>query len=165
MLRDGFLGNRASFMLDFVVVALALVVPILLFSLYAVKVRRQYALHRNLQLLLGVVLLIAVTAFEIDLHLVQGGWENVVAKQQPPLTSEQIAHVRLLLRIHLVFATTTPVLWATTIFLALRHMPNPPQPCAHSRLHKTLGWLSTVDLTLTSITGVVFYYGAFMAAR
>jgi putative membrane protein len=165
MLRDGFLGYRTSFMLDFVVVALVLVVPILLFSLYAVKVRRQYALHRNLQLLLGVVLLIAVGAFEVDLHLVQGGWENVVAKQQPALTTERVAHVRALLRIHLIFATTTPLLWIVTIALALRRFPNPPQPGPHSRLHKILGWLSTIDLSLTSVTGLIFYYGAFVAAR
>lgn len=165
MLRDGFLGYHASFMLDFVVVALVLVVPILLFSLYAVKVRKQYALHRNLQLLLGVVLLVAVAAFEVDLHLVQGGWEKVVAKQQPALTTEQIARVRTLLRIHLVFAATTPFLWLTTIVLALRRFPNPPVPGAHSRLHKVLGWISTIDLTLTSITGLIFYYGAFVANR
>jgi putative membrane protein len=163
MLRDGFLGYRASFMLDFVVVALVLVVPILLYSLYAVKVRRQYALHRNLQLLLGVVLLVAVGAFEVDLHLVQGGWENVVAKQEPPLSPEQLARVRTLLRIHLVFAATTPLLWIVTIVLALRHFPNPPLPGPHSRRHKVLGWLSTIDLTLTSITGLIFYYAAFVA--
>jgi len=165
MLRDGFLGNRASFMLDFVVVALVLVVPILLYSLYAVKVRRQYVRHRNLQLLLGAVLLVAVGAFEVDLHLVQGGWENVVAKQEPPLTSEQVAQVRTLLRVHLVFAATTPFLWLATIVLALRNFSNPPQPGRHSRLHKLLGWASTVDLTLTSITGLVFYYAAFLAGR
>src|SRR5690349_13232590 len=33
-MQDGFLGYKSSFMLDFVVVALVLIVPILLFSLY-----------------------------------------------------------------------------------------------------------------------------------
>src|SRR5262245_4879658 len=108
MLRDGFLGNHASFMLDFVVVALVLIVPILLYSLYAVKFRRQYALHRVLQLLLGAVLLVAVALFEVDLHFVQGGWEKVVAKRPEPLTTEQLAQVRTVLRIHLIFAISTP---------------------------------------------------------
>jgi hypothetical protein len=30
-------------------------------------------------------------------------------------------------------------------------------------VHKTLGWLSTIDLVLTSFTGLMFYYVAFVA--
>lgn len=163
MFQNGFLGNKASFMLDFVVVALILIVPILLFSLYSVKVRRQYALHKKLQLLLGAVLLVAVGAFEFDLHFIQGGWEKVVAKHEPPLTPEQIGSVRRLLNIHLVFAASTPFLWVTTIVLALRRFPNPPTPGPHSGPHKVLGWLSTIDIVLTSITGLIFYWFAFVA--
>ena len=163
-MTDGFLGYRTSFMLDFVVVALVLIVPILVYSLYAVKVRRQYTRHRNLQLLLGLVLLVAVGLFEIDLQLVQKGWQNVVAKRVTPLTPEQLGFVRTVLRVHLVFAISTPLLWATTIGLALGRMQSPPQPCGHSRLHKTLGWISTIDIVLTSVTGLVFYYFAFVAS-
>ncbi len=162
-MKDGFLGFKTSFMLDFVVVALVLIVPIIAFSLFAVKVRKQYVLHRNLQLLLGAILLVAVALFEIDMQLIQGGWENVVAKRASPLTTDQLAFVRRVLHVHLVFAISTPVLWATTIGLALRRMPSPPQPCTHSRMHKTLGWLSTIDIVLTSVTGLVFYYVAFVA--
>jgi putative membrane protein len=162
-MKDGFLGFQTSFMLDFVVVALVLIVPIILYSLYVVKVQRRYALHRNLQLLLGLILLVAVSAFEVDLQLIHGGWKNVMAKQSRPLTSDQLALIQSVLRVHLIFAVSTPLLWATTILLALRRMPNPPQPCGHSRLHKTLGWLSTIDIVLTSVTGLAFYYVAFVA--
>ena len=162
-MKDGFLGYRTSFMLDFVVAALVLIVPILLFSLYSVKIRRHYTLHRNLQLLLGVVLLVAVGAFEVDLQWIQGGWANVVAKREVPLTPVQLAFVQRVLRIHLIFAISTPILWAVTIVLALRRMPSPPTPCPHSVLHKKLGWISTIDIVLTSVTGLVFYYFAFVA--
>ena len=60
MIEHGFLGNDASFMLDFVVCALLLVVPILAGSIYLVKFRQRFELHKKLQILLGVVLLIAV---------------------------------------------------------------------------------------------------------
>ncbi len=162
-MKDGFLGYRTSFMLDFVVVALVLIVPVLLYSLYAVKIRQQYKLHRNLQLLLGIVLLVAVALFEYDLQFVQKGWQNVVAKRAIPLTADQLGFVRKILRIHLIFAISTPLLWITTITLALRRMPNPPQPCAHSKLHKRLGWFSTIDIVMTSVTGLIFYYFAFIA--
>lgn len=162
MLRDGFLGNHASFMLDFVVVALVLIVPILLYSLYAVKFRRQYALHRNLQLLLGAVLLVAVALFEVDLHYVQGGWQEVLKKVPERATTEHVAQVRTVLRIHLIFAISTPFLWIITIAAALRRYPNPPTPGPHSGWHKLLGWASAMDITLTSITGLIFYYVAFV---
>lgn len=165
MMKHGFLGYDASFMLDFVVSALVLIVPVLLYSLWAVKVRRQYALHRNLQMLLGIVLLVAVAAFEVDTQLVHGGWRNIVNKDPdaPRLTGEALQHAERVLQVHLVFAISTPFLWATTLLLAWRRFPNPPVPGPHSRMHKVLGWLSVADIVLTSLTGLWFYYVAFVA--
>src|SRR2546422_507030 len=162
-MKHGFLGYQSTFMLDFVVTALVLIVPALLASLYLVKVKRQYLAHRNLQLVLGGVLLLAVAAFEVDVQWVHGGWEKIVAERTPALSAYALDGVKQALGIHLWFAISTPVLWAVTITLALRRMPNPPAPCAHSRLHKTLGWLSVIDLGLTSLTGLIFYYRAFVA--
>ena len=162
-MRNGFLGYDSSFMLDFVVVALVAVVPVILWSLYVVKVRKNYALHRTLQILLGAVLLVTVLAFEIDMRL-QGGWERIINKvpSQPRHSPEELETIRQVLYVHLVFAISTPFLWGTTLALALKRFASPPAPSSHSRLHKTLGWLSTVDLVLTSVTGLAFYYVAFV---
>lgn len=163
MMTHGFLGYDASFMLDFVVSALVLIVPVLLYSIYVVKFRRDFILHRNLQLALGLTLLVAVAAFEIDTQWIHGGWEKIVNKnpEAPRLTGTALDHVRTVLRIHLVFAVSTPILWAVTIVLALIRFPQPPVPNSHSRLHRTLGWLSVVDIVATSLTGLWFYYAAF----
>ncbi|MCA9089080.1 MAG: DUF420 domain-containing protein [Planctomycetaceae bacterium] len=163
MIQHGFLGNDASFMLDFVVVALVLVVPVLLYSLYVVKFQHKYGLHRFLQIALGITLLVAVGLFEIDMRL-HGGWENIVNKDPaaPRLGEAQLAAVRQVLGIHLIFAISTPFLWGTTLFLALKRFAKPPVPGTHSKLHKTLGWLSVVDLVATSVTGLWFYYVAFV---
>ena len=165
-MTDGFLGYHASFMLDVVVCALALVVPALIFSLYLVKFRRNFVWHRNMQVTLGIVLLVTVGAFEIDLQIVHDGWEEIVenARGQGWVESVDFSFVQRLLWIHLVFAISTPVLWATTLVLALKRFPTPPRPSEHSRLHKMLGWASAVDITLTSITGLIFYYHAFISA-
>ncbi|QDT63898.1 DUF420 domain-containing protein [Calycomorphotria hydatis] len=165
MLENGFLGNDASLMLDFVVCALVLVVPLIVGSIYAVKVQKAYNLHRTLQLLIGITLLVTVLLFEIDLQLVHKGWINIVNKnpESPRLAGENLDFVRNLLRLHLVFAISTPVFWIATTVLALRKFSNPPYPGQHSGLHKTLGWLSTIDLVLTSVTGLIFYYAAFMS--
>ena len=163
-MMNGFLGYDSSLMLDVVVCALVLIVPTLLWSVYLVKFRRQFTLHRNIQVTLGIVLLIAVSAFEVDLQLVHGGWENVVNKpdKEPRLTGDALETVRTILWVHLVFAISTPFLWATTLVLAWRRFPNPPQPGPHSRLHKMLGWASAIDISMTAVTGLIFYYYAFI---
>lgn len=162
-MSHGFLGpNASTFMLDFVVTALVLIVPALLASLYLVKFKRNYIAHRNVQLALATVLLVAVIAFEVDIRA-HGGWEAIVGRRTPALSAEQLETVKWTLYVHLVFAISTPLLWGTTIVLALKRMPKPPAPCEHSRLHKTLGWLSVIDLVLTSTTGLLFYYRAFIA--
>ncbi len=160
-MNDGFLGYRTSLMLDFVVCALVLVVPVLLYSIYVVKARRNFSLHKQLQIGLGVVLLLAVGAFEIDMQL-QGGWEAIVGKRETPLSADALGTVRTILWVHLVFAISTPFLWIATIAYALKRFPTPPAPGDHSPLHKRLAWLSTIDLTLTSVTGLIFYYFAFV---
>lgn len=160
----GFLGFHATFMLDVVVCALVLVVPALIYSIYQVKIKQNYARHKFLQLGLAGVLAFAVAAFEVDIQLIHGGWQNVVtnnASPDPP-TDEEMDTIRRMLNVHLCFAVTTPILWAATIVLALKRFPNPPAPSPHSRLHRILGWLSTIDITLTSITGLMFYYLAFI---
>jgi hypothetical protein len=159
-MSHGFLGYRSTFMLDFVVTALVLIVPVLLVSLYLVKVKRNYAAHKTLQLILAAVLVVAVIAFEIDIRA-HGGWREIVTSART-LSDEQLETVRQTLNVHLVFAISTPLLWGVTIALALKRIPQPPAPCEHSRLHKTLGWLSVIDLVLTSATGLLFYYRAFI---
>lgn len=160
---QGFLGYHASFMLDVVVCALVLVVPTLLLSLYLVKVKRRYQFHRRIQIGLAVVLSLAVILFEIDMRW-HGGWRNIVNPPTSPtrVAPEQMVVVGRLLAVHLVFAISTPLLWAATLTLAYRRFSRPPAPNAHSSLHKKLGWLSMLDLVLTSLTGLGFYYAAFI---
>ena len=160
-MRDGFLGYRTSFMLDVVVCALVLVVPLLVFSLYQVKFQRNFALHKRLQILLGALLLVAVGLFEIDMRW-QGGIRGILAKRATPLSPAQDQFFYWLLIVHLVFAVSTVFLWVTTTVLALRKMPKPPAPCAHSATHKWLGWLSAADISATSVTGLMVYYYGFV---
>ena len=163
-MKDGFLGYHTSFMLDFVVCALIVVVPLLLYSLWLVKVKRNYNAHKWLQLSLGIILLVAVGLFEVDLQIVHGGWENIVRKSIPDEAAlqQKVEEVRPWLWTHLFFAVTTPFLWFATLFLGFKRFSSPPLPGDHSRLHKKLGWLSTVDITMTSVTGLWFYYVTFM---
>jgi hypothetical protein len=154
---DGFLGTRATLMLDLLVVAMFVVMLVLTWSIYQVRYRRRYQLHKWTQITLASVLLITVVLFELDVRL--HDWTGRAAGQ---VGGEPAAVVWNALYIHLFFAVTTVVLWPVVIFLALRNFPNPPRPALHSRVHVPLGRLAAVDMMLTAVTGWVFYWLAFV---
>jgi hypothetical protein len=154
---DGFLGTRAPLILDVLCLAMLGVVFVLCWSVYQVKFRRRYALHKWTQVTLGVVLLVVVVLFEIDIRL--HGWQDraagIIGGRAPASTV-------YVLYFHLVFAVSTSILWPITIILALRNFPNPPMPGPHSRIHVPLARAAAADMVITTITGWIFYYVAFV---
>ncbi len=154
---DGFLGTRASFMLDAVCVGMVVVMLILSWSIRQVRVHRNFQLHKHVQLGLAGLLAVVLTTFEIDIRL--NGWQ---ARAAGDLGGSPTSGVFTALWIHLFFALTTVVLWITVIVLALWRFPNPPLPNEHSAFHRRFGWLAAIDMLLTTITGWVFYVMAFV---
>jgi putative membrane protein len=164
MMFDGFLGTRASFMLDFVFLAMFLVIPLLGVSVWLVKNRRNYLWHKRMQLLLGVVLLLAVVAFEADIRIseYQGNpWYSHA--YDPETASEPAPIVYQVLYVHLFFAVTTTLLWIYVTVQALRKFDKIPTPNAYSATHIFWARLAAWDMVLTGITGCTFYYLAFVA--
>lgn len=158
---NGFLGTRASLMLDVVFLAMFAIVPVLGVSIRVVKSQLNYQLHKLIQLVLGLVLLVAVTAFEVDMRFFTD-WE-ARAVGSPYYSPQGWSGVWISLAIHLFFAIPTLVLWVAVITFALRNFAVPPTPGAHSAAHRRLGWLATIGMTLTAVTGWVFYWMAFVA--
>lgn len=159
---DGFLGTRASFMLDVVFLAMLLIVPVLCWSVYLVRYRHNYALHKKVQLVTGLVLLLAVVAFEVDVRFLSD-WEER-AELSPYYQVDSWSTVWTALSIHLLFAVPTPLIWALVIIRALKQFPSPPEPSAHGASHRRWGYLAVAGMILTAITGWVFYYLAFVAS-
>lgn len=154
---DGFLGTRAPLILDALCLAMLAVVVVLAWSVYQVKYRQRYNLHKWTQVALGAILLTVVILFEIDIRL--HGWQERAAGQ---LGAQAPSAAVTALYVHLVFAVTTVLLWPIVIVLALRKFPNPPLPGPHSRIHVPLARIAAIDMVLTAITGWVFYYVAFV---
>lgn len=159
----GFLpGSRASFMLDVVFLAMFAIVPLLLLSVFLVR-RRRYSLHKRLQLTLAAILLVAVGLFEIDMQLFTR-WETLAdgSRYFDP-ANKWGSPAGLSLLVHLAFAIPTLILWIVVVAAALARFPNPPHPAPHSRWHTRLGWLATIGMLLTALTGWLFYALAFIA--
>ena len=157
---SGFLGTRASLMLDVVFLAMFLVLPVLALSIATVK-RHGYAWHKRLQTITGLVLFVAVLAFELDMRFLTD-WEKL-AEPSPYYRAEGWSTVWTALTIHLCFAIPAAFLWGYVLVQAVRKFPKPPAPNGHSSSHKLWGWLAVLSLVMTAVTGWIFYYLAFVA--
>lgn len=146
-------------MLDVVVCSLVLVLPTLIFSLYQIKIRRNYLLHKRVQIALGIVLFIVVAFFEYDMRS-QGGF-YVLAKDSPWVDT---GFMKWLLRVHLCFSISTVFIWGATTILAAIKFPSPPGPSGFSPTHKIMAWTSVVDIVCTVVTGLMVYYFGFVAS-
>jgi len=154
---NGFLATRASFMLDAVCLGMVLVMLILAWSIRLVKLHRNYQLHKRVQLALAGLLLVVLTAFELDVRL--HGWQERATGQMGGTPAQAVFVV---LGIHLFFAVTTLITWLMVLVRAMRSFPTPPQPGGHSRAHRLWGWIAAIDMLLTTVTGWLFYLMAFV---
>ena len=154
-------GSRGSLMLDVVFAAMFLVVPWLAFSIYLVRYRKQYDLHKWMQIVMGVVLLLAVVAFEVDMRFFTD-WE-ALAEGSPYYQPGTWDGVWISLAIHLCFAVPTPFVWIFVIVQAIRKFPSPARPTKYSPQHVLWARIAAIMMTLTAVTGWGFYYLAFVA--
>src|SRR5689334_17507582 len=106
---DGFLGTRAPLMVDVVFTAMFAVVAVLTWSIYQVKIRRRYNVHKWTQITLGAILLFVVILFEIDIRL--HGWEDRAAGK---IGGRPESIVYWALYGHLIFAISSVILWPIT---------------------------------------------------
>lgn len=158
VMAQGFLGTRASLMLDVIVCSLVLVVPTILYSLYLVRYRKNYELHRKIQIALVSVLVLVVILFEVDMRLQGGFWE--LAKDSSYVDT---VFLRNLLYVHLFFSISNAVLWPVTLLTAIKYFPRPASPAAFSPKHKLLARVAVADMAATVVTGLMVYYYGFIA--
>jgi hypothetical protein len=159
---DGFLGTRGSFMLDVVFLAMFAIVPLLGLSIYFVKCRRRYGLHKRMQLLLGTVLLIAVAGFEIDMQLLTDWQQRAAGSPYFDAATPWTCPAGISLLVHLFFAIPTALLWIYVIAGALRRFPRPAAPSPYSRHHLFWARLAAFEMLMTALTGWTFYWLAFV---
>jgi putative membrane protein len=142
--------------MDVVLVGLLALLPVLAWSIAAVRAGR-YQLHKRLQLFIVVALAAAIIVFELDIRIFSDWRERARPSPFWP------AGVLWALGIHLVFAITTFVLWTWVVWEALRRFSVPPVPGTHGPRHRRMARLAALDLAATAVTGTIFYWLAFVA--
>ncbi len=148
-------------MLDVVFLAMLVVVPVLAWSVWLVKRRHNYALHKRVQLVLATLLLVTVGLFELDMRVFTD-WEQLAAPS-PYYRPDGWSPVWISLVVHLCVAIPTLVLWIYVLATAVRRFPAPPHPGPHSRSHRLWGQAAVWGMYLTALTGWIFYWLAFVA--
>ena len=152
----GFLGTRASFVIDLVVVSMVGVVILLGLSIALVRYRKRYVLHKRIQIALAAALVLLVGLFEAEMRLVGWRWRA----EGSPFYDTWVMPV---LAIHIAFAASTLVLWTKVILSALLRFERVPHPGPHSAGHRFWGRLAAIDMLCTAISGWIFYWLAFVA--
>jgi uncharacterized membrane protein YozB (DUF420 family) len=158
---NGFLGSRGSLMLDLVFLALFFVVPVMFWSIAQVRQRRRFEFHARLQTGLGMVLALTVLVFELDVRL--HGWRHRAEPSRFWREGPWNDPIDWSLLVHLIFAIPTPLIWTFVIVRAWQRFPRPARPGSYSRRHRWWGRLAAVTMTMTAVTGWIFYVLAFVA--
>ena len=158
MFPPGFLGTRADALIDIVTLSFIVILPLLIISWRLVRVKKNYRLHRNLQLTLGITLAIVVAIFEYDLAASGGIFELTRGG-----IYEGTAVLNWTIYVHTAFSVTTSLVWVGLIVFSLVRFPNPPVPGAFSRSHRLWGRIGMLTMMMAGVTALPLYYFGFVA--
>ena len=155
MFQTGFLGTRAPFFMDFVMIMVALL-PLLVFIAIMFAKKQNYHLHGITQSILYVVAVIVVGYFEYGVRA-GGGYEGFVEGSS---VSHQYAFYVLIF--HIVVAVIGFAIWTHTLVTARKSMKKGYLPGISSSAHKKAGIHAFIWIILTAITGIWVYVLLFM---
>jgi putative membrane protein len=155
MFEAGFLGTRAPFFMDFVMIMVALLPLLILFAISFAK-KRNYRLHAQTQSILYVVAVIVVGYFEYGVRA-GGGYEGFVKGSS---VSHDYAFYVLIF--HIVVAIIGFVIWTQILIKARKDSRRNLLPGLSSYAHKQAGKRAFFWILLTAITGIWVYVLLFM---
>ena len=155
MFQPGFLGTRAPFFMDFVMIMVALL-PMLVALAISFAKKKNYRLHALVQTIIFVVAVIVVSYFEYGVRA-GGGYEGFVKESS---VSHNYAFYVLIF--HIIVSTIGFGVWVHTLVTARRDSKKHTLPGIYSPVHKKAGIRAFIWIVLTAITGIWVYILLFM---
>jgi len=155
MFETGFLGTRAPFFMDFVMIMVALL-PLLVIIAISFAKKKNYKAHGISQTLLYIIAVVLVSYFEYGVRA-GGGYEGFVKGSS---VSHQYAFYVLIF--HIAVATIGFVVWTHTLITARKDQKQGLLMGKNSSLHKKRGKRAFIWIIATAITGVWVYVLLFM---
>jgi uncharacterized membrane protein YozB (DUF420 family) len=150
-------GARCDVLMDIVVVSMIIILPLLWYSFKKVKVERNYKLHKNIQLIMFIILFFVVLLFEYDMKQNGGIFEMVKGSSY-----EGTFFLNFMIYFHTLLSITTSLIWIILIVASLVKFGNNPHPGKFSKTHKLWGKIGMWDMALTCITGLILYLFGFL---
>jgi uncharacterized membrane protein YozB (DUF420 family) len=158
--QDGFLGTRAGFLSDLLLVSLLVLVPLGVFGFWLAR-RHRGATHRLVMLVAYEVVTIFVLIYV--LHNLVGGF--------PPLSQEGLSLYNAVYLgiglIHSALATAALYLGARQLYTGYRFTKDQrgfTMQASEREIHQRAGRLSLFAFLGTALTGALFYAWVFVFA-
>lgn len=143
-------GARCDIFMDIVVVSMAIILPLLWYSMKKVKHEKAYGLHKRIQLIMFSVLFVVVLLFEYDMQQNGGIFEMVKGSSY-----EGTFFLNFMIYFHTFLSITTSLIWILLIIVSLIKFDKSPRPNSFSKAHKFWGRIGMWDMALTCITGLI----------
>jgi len=147
----GFLGTRAPYYMDGIIVYL-LLLPILIVFSISFATNRQYGLHRFMQTILFLLTLVAVVFFNYGIHMIEN-FDNLVLTSS--LNHDEAFYLLIL---QTILSMIMLVLWLSTLLFAISDRRRRALPGFYSRSHKKSGRRLFVVIILAILTILCLYW-------
>ncbi len=155
MFQPGFLGTRAPFFMDFVMIMVALL-PLLVMVAISFAKKKNYKAHARTQSILFIVAVIVVSYFEFGVR-VGGGYKGFVEG-----SSVSHNYAFYVLMFHIIVSVIGFIIWTHTLVTARRDSRKHTLPGSYSAAHKKAGIRAFIWIVLTALSGVWVYILLFM---
>ncbi len=150
MFQNGFLGTRAPFFMDFVMIMVALL-PMLVMGAISMAKVKEYKLHAIAQNIIFVISVIVVGYFEYGVR-VGGGFDAFMEGSHA-----SHSYALYVLIFHIAVALISLVIWVKTLWSARVATKNNNLPGSYSQTHKKAGQLTFFGIFMTAFTGLWVY--------
>jgi len=147
----GFLGTRAVFGMDVVVVFLIMLPLFIVVAIVAVKYEYM-KLHLSLQMISFILTLIFLSFFLYNIFFIEGVEKLIAQSSIEPLRT----WISLIL--HLFVAFLTLLMWFFALLYAFEDSKRRALPGVYSRSHREAGRRVFIGIVLTSFSGMVLYW-------
>ena len=150
MFESGFLGTKAPFFMDFVLIMVVLL-PILAYIAILFAKKQNYKLHSITHQILFVVAIVVVGYFEYGVRK-GGGYDEFVKYSTVSHTYSFIVLI-----VHILIAIIGFGIWLNTIIKAKKNYKNNSFTQSYITRHKKAGIFSFISIVLTSLSGIWVY--------